>query len=124
MVLGGASVKRACVRADGPVRQSPLTATHAGTSMAGMRTSVLQRRQLLALLALLSAPRIRAQADPPERRWFDAAEAMRRLALSWGDQPYGAVVVQGGRIVGQGPSQPLLALAVTATGAQYCIIGH
>ena len=30
---------------------------------------------------------------------------MRRLALSWGDQPYGAVVVQDGRIVGEGPSR-------------------
>lgn len=30
---------------------------------------------------------------------------MRRLALSWGDQPYGAVVVQDGRVVGEGPSR-------------------
>lgn len=32
---------------------------------------------------------------------------MRRLAVSRGDQPYGAVVVQGGRIVGHGPSRVL-----------------
>lgn len=30
---------------------------------------------------------------------------MRRLALSRGDQPYGAVVVQGDRLVGEGPSR-------------------
>ncbi len=30
---------------------------------------------------------------------------MRRLAESWGDQPYGAVVVLDGAIVGEGPSR-------------------
>jgi tRNA(Arg) A34 adenosine deaminase TadA len=64
----------------------------------------LLRRHLLALSALLAAPRIGAE-NAPQSRWYQAAEAMRRLALSWGDQPYGAVVVQGGRIVGEGPSR-------------------
>jgi tRNA(adenine34) deaminase len=41
----------------------------------------------------------------PERRWFDAAARMKRLAESWGDQPYGAVLVLGGEIVGEGPSR-------------------
>ena len=41
----------------------------------------------------------------PEQRWFEAAEAMKRLALSWGDQPYGAVLVADGAIVGDGPSR-------------------
>ncbi|GAB3762424.1 hypothetical protein GCM10028796_14070 [Ramlibacter monticola] len=68
-----------------------------------MRTPVLQRRRLLVLSAFL--PALRAQAVPPGQRWYEAAEAMRRLALSWGDQPYGAVVVQGDRIVGKGPSR-------------------
>ena len=70
-----------------------------------MRTPVLLRRQLLALCAILGAPGVRADAVPPQRHWYEAAEAMRRLALSWGDQPYGAVVVHEGRIVGQGPSR-------------------
>jgi tRNA(Arg) A34 adenosine deaminase TadA len=39
------------------------------------------------------------------RRWMDAAFAMRRLAESWGDQPYGAVVVIEERLVGEGPSR-------------------
>ena len=72
-----------------------------------MPNLVLQRRRLLALSAGLAVPSIRADAAPPHQRWYEAAEAMRRLALSWGDQPYGAVVVQGDRIVGQGPSRVL-----------------
>jgi len=51
--------------------------------------------------ATLAAPPSSA-ADP---RWYQAAEAMRQLALSWGDQPYGAVLVLDGRIVGEGPSR-------------------
>jgi tRNA(adenine34) deaminase len=76
-----------------------------GTSICRMRIPVLQRRRLLAIAAALAAPLVRADAASSERRWYDAAEAMRRLALSWGDQPYGAVLVQGGRIVGEGPSR-------------------
>jgi tRNA(adenine34) deaminase len=30
---------------------------------------------------------------------------MKQRALSWGDQPYGAVMVMDGRIVGEGPSR-------------------
>jgi tRNA(Arg) A34 adenosine deaminase TadA len=70
-----------------------------------MRIPALQRRRLLALLAILAASRTRADGAAPQRRWYDAAAAMRTLALSWDDEPYGAVVVQGDRIVGQGPSR-------------------
>jgi tRNA(adenine34) deaminase len=42
------------------------------------------------------------------KRFYDAAAALRRLAESWGDQPYGAVVVLGDRIVGEGPSRVIL----------------
>lgn len=42
--------------------------------------------------------------NAPEHRWYEAAEAMMRLALSWGDQPYGAVLVLNGELVGEGPS--------------------
>lgn len=41
----------------------------------------------------------------PERRWMEAAAAMKRLAESWGDQAYGAVLVADGAIVGEGPSR-------------------
>lgn len=40
-----------------------------------------------------------------DRRFIDAAFAMKALAESWGDQPYGAVLVLDGRIVGEGPSR-------------------
>lgn len=41
----------------------------------------------------------------PDARWFDAAESMRRRAVGWGDQNYGAVLVLGAAIVGEGPSR-------------------
>lgn len=34
-----------------------------------------------------------------------AAVAMKRLAESWGDQPYGAVLVVTATIIGEGPSR-------------------
>ncbi len=40
-----------------------------------------------------------------ERRFQLAAEVMKELAVGWGDQPYGAVLVLGDRIVGEGPSR-------------------
>jgi tRNA(Arg) A34 adenosine deaminase TadA len=46
-----------------------------------------------------------ASPDAPERRWYEAAAAQRRIAESWGDQPYGAVVVLNGAVVGEGPSR-------------------
>ena len=69
------------------------------------------RRTLLAGALLLAAcalrPPVRAQAigSEPERRWYEAASEMRRLAQSWGDQPYGAVLVLNGTLVGHGPSR-------------------
>jgi tRNA(Arg) A34 adenosine deaminase TadA len=41
----------------------------------------------------------------PEQRWFEAAAAMKRLAESRGDQPYGAVLVADRAIIGDGPSR-------------------
>jgi len=74
-----------------------------------------QRRSLLlralAVLAALRAARSDAgepQADAaarPGKKWYDAAVAMKRLALSWGDQPYGAVLVLEERLIGEGPSR-------------------
>lgn len=70
-----------------------------------MGKDVLHRRHFIVMGAVLVGCRADADAAPPQRAWYSAAEAMRRLALSWGDQPYGAVVVQGGRVVGEGPSR-------------------
>jgi tRNA(adenine34) deaminase len=47
-----------------------------------------------------------AQSAPhPQQQWYEAAVSMRRLAESWGDQPYGAVVVLDGQLLGEGPSR-------------------
>jgi tRNA(Arg) A34 adenosine deaminase TadA len=65
----------------------------------------LTRRQGLAagisLLGLFDARRAQAQGDD------FAAEAARQrdAAVAAGDQPYGAVVVLDGRIIGKGPSR-------------------
>ena len=68
---------------------------------------ILRRRRLfLAMAAALGSSLAIAGPIPlshPDRRWFEAAEAMRRLALSWGDQPYGAVLVTASGLVAEGP---------------------
>ncbi|HEY6513549.1 MAG TPA: nucleoside deaminase [Burkholderiaceae bacterium] len=67
--------------------------------------------QALSCAGLVLAGRHAGSADPsdglvkPERRWYEAAAAMKRLAESAGDQPYGAVLVADGAIVGRGPSR-------------------
>ena len=67
-----------------------------------------------ATVAAATVPRTASSAEPagaglaPERRWYEAAVAMQRLAGSWGDQPYGAVLVAGGAVVGEGPSRVVL----------------
>ena len=68
-----------------------------------------RRQTCLALVFLLGGANARialaTAAEHPKRRWFEAAEAMRQLALSGGDQSYGAILVLGGTVVGEGPSR-------------------
>lgn len=59
----------------------------------------------LAVCALRPSARAQAAGREPEMRWYEAAAEMKRLAESWGDQPYGAVLVLDGRLIGQGPSR-------------------
>jgi hypothetical protein len=49
---------------------------------------------------LLTARVLHPAPREPSRRWYEAAVAMQRLAESWGDQPYGAVLVAGDAIIG------------------------
>ncbi|GAB2575211.1 hypothetical protein GCM10027034_01760 [Ramlibacter solisilvae] len=67
------------------------------------------RRHLLAALAgwpLATLVARGAGVDAhPDARWFSLAEDMKRLAESWGDQSYGAVLVIEGEVVGFGPSR-------------------
>jgi tRNA(Arg) A34 adenosine deaminase TadA len=41
----------------------------------------------------------------PDPKWYEAAVSMLRQAESWGDQPYGAVLVLEDALVGEGPSR-------------------
>ncbi len=69
---------------------------------AARRTALAQALVLLAGLGHWRG----ARAQPaPDRRWIEAAFAMRELARSWGDQPYGAVIVLGAEMIGEGPSR-------------------
>jgi tRNA(Arg) A34 adenosine deaminase TadA len=67
------------------------------------------RRTALAAMLALAFNAVRANEASklahPDVRWFAEAEAMRILAVSWGDQSYGAVVVLAGQVVGFGPSR-------------------
>lgn len=68
------------------------------------------RRTAIALAAGLVFTSSRAISQPPsanepDRKWYDASVSMKRLAQSWGDQPYGAVLVLDGQLVGEGPSR-------------------
>jgi tRNA(Arg) A34 adenosine deaminase TadA len=58
-----------------------------------------------ALGGMAAAHATEAMVSKPERSWYEAAERMRLLALSWGDQSYGAVLVLDDLLVGEGPSR-------------------
>jgi tRNA(adenine34) deaminase len=68
-----------------------------------------QRRRMCIAVGMLAAifqPRLLlAEPEHPSQKWYRAAESMRQLALSWGDQPYGAVLVTTSGVVGEGPSR-------------------
>jgi tRNA(Arg) A34 adenosine deaminase TadA len=66
----------------------------------------VRRRLALAPLLCACAPRLAfGTGADAGLRWAREAEAMRQLALSWGDQAYGAVLVRDGRVIGHGPSR-------------------
>ena len=72
-------------------------------------TGCARRTAVAGAIAFLLAGGSRAAASgtagEAQRQWYEAAAAMKALAQSWGDQPYGAVVVLGGRLAGEGPSR-------------------
>ena len=79
--------------------------------MQRVNAALRERRRVLlrtgcALALAATAGLARGQAATgAHRRWYEAAVAMKRLAESWGDQPYGAVLVLDGQLVGEGPSR-------------------
>jgi tRNA(Arg) A34 adenosine deaminase TadA len=81
-----------------------------GRAAHGSRRSALTRLMTWSALILAWPGRGRAQSGgtrvgQDDRRWIEAAFAMKRLAESWGDQPYGAVLVIDGALAGEGPSR-------------------
>jgi tRNA(adenine34) deaminase len=60
---------------------------------------------VLGAAAVDAATRTAAATESEHRPFVEAALAMKEKATQAGDQPYGAVVVQNGRIVGYGPSR-------------------
>jgi tRNA(Arg) A34 adenosine deaminase TadA len=50
------------------------------------------------------AEEIRQPAQPGRETFMQRAFELRRVAMDRGDQPFGAVIVQAGRIVGEGVS--------------------
>ena len=69
---------------------------------------MLRRRFLACVPAAGMLAMGEAAAQSPQRRFYDAALAQRRLAESWGDQPYGAVVVLDQAVIGEGPSRVVM----------------
>ena len=68
----------------------------------GRLSSLIARRRWLALSAALLLPlRARAAQNAFSRRAIE----LRDEAVRAGDQPYGAVLVKNGRIVGEAPSR-------------------
>jgi tRNA(adenine34) deaminase len=68
-----------------------------------------RRSAMIAAAALLGiATRTKAAAPPEHRDFIEAAFKMKAEAVRLGDQPFGAVVVKDGRIIGFGPSRVVL----------------
>jgi tRNA(Arg) A34 adenosine deaminase TadA len=70
-------------------------------------SALLTRRSALLAPVLCGCFGQYALAEPLDSGilWIKAAEEMKQLALSWGDQAYGAVLVKNDRIIGYGPSR-------------------
>ena len=79
----------------------------------GRRTAIVGASSLLVACIGANA-RAQFNAVQPEPRWYKAAVEMKHLAQSWGDQPYGAVLVLDGKVIGQGPSRVVKNSDVTA----------
>ena len=81
---------------------------------AGRRRTLARLAGLTALVASSPArtladtgPEIAQPAQPGPAAFMQRAFELRRLAIDRGDQPFGAVVVRAGRIVGEGASAVL-----------------
>jgi len=69
------------------------------------RNALLRATGMVLATSTAGIHHVVAAATAPEAQWYEAAVSMKRLAESWGDQPYGAVLVLNGLLVGEGPSR-------------------
>jgi tRNA(adenine34) deaminase len=70
-----------------------------------MKDDTFPRRCLLATAVLsLALPGV-ARDRGADLHWIAEAERQRQIALGWGDQSYGAVLVLNDRLIGEGPSR-------------------
>ena len=77
--------------------------------------AALGRRAILVAAAAAGAPASSALAQgPADAEFVRRAFAMRDQAAAAGDQPFGAVVVRDGRVVGEAPSRVVVAGDPTA----------
>jgi tRNA(Arg) A34 adenosine deaminase TadA len=90
-------------------------------SATAARRAALRRVAGLAIVALATPVAARAPAaeivqprSPGREAFMERAFEMRRRAVENGDQPYGAVIVRQGRIVGEGVSAVVTANDPTA----------
>jgi tRNA(Arg) A34 adenosine deaminase TadA len=90
-------------------------------SATAARRAALRRFAGLAIVALATPVAARAPAaeilqprSPGREAFMERAFEMRRRAVENGDQPYGAVIVRQGRIVGEGVSAAVTANDPTA----------
>jgi tRNA(Arg) A34 adenosine deaminase TadA len=76
------------------------------TAISGLR---MDRRAVVAAtgsgIVALILPRSAAALDEAQRGFIAEAARMRREAMANGDEPFGAVVVKDGAIIGYGPSR-------------------
>jgi tRNA(Arg) A34 adenosine deaminase TadA len=77
--------------------------------LAGLSTA-----SLIPRIALAQPAAYRQPAKPDPAGFMAIADDMLKKAVKAGDQPYGAVVVKDGRIVGWGPSRVVLDTDPTA----------
>ncbi len=83
----------------------------------GERAVLIGRRRLLAgVLASVAVPASAETRIEDRRRFMARAFEMRDEAVRRGDQPFGAVVVKDGRIVGEGISAVITRPDPTAHG--------
>lgn len=89
---------------------------HDATRRAALRWAAGLAVGAFAWPALAQGPqREIGPARPADRKSFmERAFEMRRMAIERGDEPYGAVVVKDGRIVGEGVSSVVTSIDPTA----------